>query len=99
MTPSPILETPMRSIFPSYDPNLPLNQQHYYPQRRSDDIPRQMVSRADYTTSPRSARHSFALAEASDTWASIEELAQLWDVANGEGTRENMGSISLRLCR
>ena len=100
MTPSPIAETPMKSMFPPYDPRYPLDRQpYYYPQRMSNDLPPQVQSRAEYPSPPYSGRQSFALTENGDTWASLEELAQLWDLANGEGSRAGMGTINLRLCR
>lgn len=49
---SPIV--PMRSMFPTYNPNLPLSQQPYYPQREAS-LQGQVVSREEYSphlTSP-----------------------------------------------
>jgi hypothetical protein len=50
---SPIV--PMRSMFPTYNPSLPLNQQPYYPQRRTS-LQGQSASRQEY--SPRLASPS-----------------------------------------
>lgn len=45
-TTSPIV--PMRSMFPTYNPNLPLNQQQYYPQREAS-LQGQVASREEYS--------------------------------------------------
>lgn len=50
---SPIV--PMRSMFPTYNPNLPLSQQQYYPQRQTS-LRGQAASREEY--SPRLASPS-----------------------------------------
>jgi hypothetical protein len=50
---SPIV--PMRSMFPTYNPNLPLSQQQYYPQRQTS-LRGQVASREEY--SPRLASPS-----------------------------------------
>ncbi|RMZ86445.1 hypothetical protein DV736_g6329, partial [Chaetothyriales sp. CBS 134916] len=48
--PSPVV--PFRSMFPTYNPSLPLSQQNYYPQRpfpvRLSSISRSNVSRSEY---------------------------------------------------
>ena len=44
----------MRSIFPRYNPNLPLSQQRYYPDPASaspTDLPREVISKAEYSPS------------------------------------------------
>lgn len=38
-TPDTDNDIPMRSIFPRYNPNIPLNQQHYYPQSQPQPQP------------------------------------------------------------
>lgn len=44
---------PLRSIFPAYNPELPLNQQHYVPtETRPAEIPRAVVSRQTYYETP-----------------------------------------------
>jgi hypothetical protein len=51
--PSPIV--PIRSMFPTYNPSLPLQQQNYYPQRpfpvRQSSMTRSIASRSDYRDS------------------------------------------------
>jgi hypothetical protein len=47
-------DVPMRSMFPTYNPNIPLSQQQYYPQRETG-LQGQVVSREEYSpnmTSP-----------------------------------------------
>ena len=41
----------MRSMFPSYNPNIPLSKQAYYPQRAASpqDLPERSVSRTEYS--------------------------------------------------
>lgn len=44
----------MRSIFPRYNPNLPLSQQRYHPDPASaspTDLPREVISKAEYSPS------------------------------------------------
>lgn len=52
MADSPQSPVPIRSMFPRYDPSVPLNKQPYYPQRATtpNDPPRQIVSRDSYNT-------------------------------------------------
>ncbi|KLJ08399.1 hypothetical protein EMPG_16169 [Blastomyces silverae] len=102
---SPVM--PMRSIFPRYDPNLPLNQQPYYPQRSTpNDLPREVISRSDYSPSvtspqsafPRTMRESTQLAAAVKL-SSSEQLTRLWEAANGEGPQPELGTFYLRLSK
>ncbi|EEH20248.1 hypothetical protein PABG_02507 [Paracoccidioides brasiliensis Pb03] len=102
---SPVV--PMRSIFPKYNPNVPLNQQHYYPRLSTPyDHPREVVSRCDYSpslTSPQSAiphtkRESTQLAIASKL-SSTEQLTCLWEAANGSGPQPDLGTFHLRISR
>lgn len=47
---------PLRSIFPAYNPELPLNQQNYVPQEtRPAEIPRAVISRQTYHETPAGA--------------------------------------------
>ncbi|KAI1063014.1 hypothetical protein LB507_005758 [Fusarium sp. FIESC RH6] len=47
---------PLRSIFPAYNPELPLNQQNYVPQEtRPPEIPRAVISRQTYHETPAGA--------------------------------------------
>ncbi|EEQ84293.1 uncharacterized protein BDCG_01098 [Blastomyces dermatitidis ER-3] len=98
---------PMRSIFPRYDPNLPLNQQRYYPQRSApNDLPREVISRSDYSPSvasqqsafPHTMRESTQLATAVKL-SSSEQLTRLWEAANGEGPQPELGTFYLRLSK
>ncbi|PGG98937.1 hypothetical protein GX51_06520 [Blastomyces parvus] len=102
---SPVM--PMRSIFPRFDPSLPLNQQRYYPQRSTpNDLPREVISRSDYSPSvtspqsafPRTMRESTQLATAVNL-SSSEQLTRLWEAANGEGPQPELGTFYLRLSK
>jgi hypothetical protein len=47
---------PLRSIFPAYNPDLPLNQQNYVPtETRPAEIPRAVISRQTYHETPAGA--------------------------------------------
>ena len=92
-------EQPMiRSIFPRYNPNVPLERQSYYPSEASPThIPREIISRAPYSPgidstigSPMSApptvgRFPRGIQDVPKTPspATTEELKDLWKVANG----------------
>ncbi|KAG5299012.1 hypothetical protein I7I50_07752 [Histoplasma capsulatum G186AR] len=102
---SPVVS--MRSIFPRYDPNVPLSQQQYYPQRsRPNDLPREVISRCDYSqsvASPQSAssrtmRESTQLAAAAKVTSS-QQLTRLWEAANGEGPQPELGTFHLRISK
>ena len=50
---SPQEETQMRSMFPTYNPNVPLSQQAYKPAQTSPThIPREQISRSPYSPEP-----------------------------------------------
>ncbi|PGH32921.1 hypothetical protein GX50_04265 [[Emmonsia] crescens] len=98
---------PMRSIFPRYDPNVPWNQQLYYPQRSTpNDLPREVISRCDYSPSvtspesafPRTMRESALLATAAKV-SSSEQLTRLWEATNGEGPQPELGTFHLRISK
>ncbi|OJD18143.1 hypothetical protein AJ78_01809 [Emergomyces pasteurianus Ep9510] len=98
---------PMRSIFPRYDPNVLLNQQRYYPQRSTpSDLPREVISRCDYSPSvtspqssfPRTMRESTQLATAAKV-SSSEQLTRLWEATNGEGPKPELGTFHLRISK
>ena len=88
-------EVPMASIFPRYDPRLPLNQQRYYPQlSRAHNLPPDAVSRGlnERITARAETPNSFEL-------GSTEELVHLWNAANGERSQDGFGTINLCLRR
>lgn len=117
----------MRSIFPRYNPNLPLAQQRYYPDpargASPTNLPREVVSKAEYSPSmysPGSAgkisKHGYAegpktapasvfnfpagvLDKTIAEYSTMEELAGLWDAANGQSSNENPNSYKLQINR
>ncbi|KAK2742376.1 hypothetical protein FQN55_007910 [Onygenales sp. PD_40] len=102
---SPVI--PMRSIFPRFNPRVRLSQQFYFPQRATpDNLPREVISRCDYSpsvTSPQSGfphtkRKSTELAVASKL-SSTEQLARLWEATNGEGPDPALGTFHLRISK
>ncbi|KAK2879467.1 hypothetical protein FQN49_000851 [Arthroderma sp. PD_2] len=95
---------PMRSIFPRYDPELPPNQQKYYPNRGS---PRsssdQSPSRVDYgSLSPPSNSASGGSSNSSNDGAgiaSVESLEMLWGATCGESSGFDTNAIHMRIRR
>lgn len=99
----------MRSMFPRYDPKIPLAKQHYYPNHEIHRVPadaklkvaRPSACSASVPTkvdalspSPVHASENPELAPAIST---PEELLDLWSVANGQGSQEAAESYTLRL--
>lgn len=92
-------EQPMiRSIFPRYNPEIPLERQSYYPTQASPThIPRQVISKAPYSPSintmiqspgsapPTVGRFPKGVLDVPKTPSpsSNEELKELWKVTNG----------------
>ncbi|DAA79067.1 TPA_exp: Conserved proline-rich protein [Trichophyton benhamiae CBS 112371] len=94
---------PMRSIFPRYDPDLPLSQQRYYPNagspRSSSD---QAPSRVDYgSLSPPSTSacpSSFTSIDG-PMIAPVESLEKLWNATCGESSGSDAGTFHLNIRR
>ncbi|EZF18782.1 hypothetical protein H112_05370 [Trichophyton rubrum D6] len=93
----------MRSIFPRYDPDLPLNQQRYYPNagspRSSSD---QAPSRVDYgSLSPPSTSACPSSFTSTDgpMIASVESLEKLWNATCGESPGSDAGTFHLNIRR
>jgi hypothetical protein len=92
-------EQPMiRSIFPRYNPEVPLERQSYYPTQASPThIPRQVISKPQYSSSINSAmqspgsppptvgRYQRGITEVpkAPSPSTNEELKELWKVTNG----------------
>ncbi|KAI9885932.1 MAG: hypothetical protein M1823_002258 [Watsoniomyces obsoletus] len=114
---------PIRSIFPQYNPTVPLAHQNYRPTQASPKhIPREHISKEPYsptlystgspgqhTTSPgrvclsaSSTVSSFpagVLGNHPPRHSSLEELVDLWEAANGQGTIETGKTFSLKVTR
>lgn len=101
----------MRSIFPRYNPNVPLSQQRYVPTQGSPThVQKEHISRLEY--SPRSYAAGPATAPASTTtfpagaltkpqpqYSSLSELTDLWEAANGQGSKETDRTFTLQMNR
>ncbi|KAI9844017.1 MAG: hypothetical protein M1837_005952 [Sclerophora amabilis] len=117
---------PMRSIFPRYDPSLPLSRQLYRPTQTSPShIPREIISKQPYSPSVYSAQSpgntvspgrgypvgpatapctittfpSGILGKPEPQFSTREELADLWDAANGQSTSEKGRTFALKMIR
>ncbi|KAI9789876.1 MAG: hypothetical protein M1833_002142, partial [Piccolia ochrophora] len=117
---------PIQSIFPRYDPSVPLTHQNYRPTQASPThIPRGIISKDPYSPSlysPQSPHHpgspgrgymsgpatapssittfpSGVLSAAGPRFSSREELAELWEAANGQGKEETGRTFTLKMTR
>lgn len=108
------LSIPIRSIFPRYNPNLPLNQQEYYPRLSSSNSrsrqkpkglvlsPEPEIDRAlGPKTVPASVMHfpPGLLDSVEVQYSSAAELHGLWEAANGQRPEDQTASFNLRLTR
>jgi len=100
-------EPMIRSIFPRYNPNVPLEQQPYYPTQASPThIPKTIISKAPYSpsiaersmTSPLSAPPTIGSfpkgiqdVPVTRNPSSTEELKALWKVTNGWKVQQSEG--------
>ncbi|GFF36764.1 hypothetical protein IFM46972_05000 [Aspergillus udagawae] len=105
---------PMKSIFPRYDPNFPLSQQHYYPQSsgstpRTRHYPRGLTltpePEIDRALGPKTVPASVLnfptdmLEPLEVHYSSAAELKGLWEVANGQRPQNLIGTFNLRMHR
>ncbi|KAF7117183.1 hypothetical protein CNMCM5793_005903 [Aspergillus hiratsukae] len=105
---------PMKSIFPRYDPNVPLSRQQYYPQS-SGSPPRTRPNlrgltltpepEIDRALGPKTVPASVLnfptdmLEPLEVQYSSAAELKSLWEVANGQRLQNLMGTFNLRMHR
>ncbi|KAI9759497.1 MAG: hypothetical protein M1835_000362, partial [Candelina submexicana] len=102
---------PMRSIFPRYNPNVPLSQQRYVPAQISPThIQKEHISKLEYppkkyvacpATAPASttAFPADALTKPQTQYSSLTELTNLWEAANGQSTKETNRTFTLQMSR
>ncbi|KAI9791306.1 MAG: hypothetical protein M1816_004087 [Peltula sp. TS41687] len=112
---------PMRSMFPQYNPAVPLSQQNYRPTQASPThIPPAIISKEPYSPSLYSAASpgqasagrgclsapsaitSFPVGVLNNhrpRYSSLEELVDLWEAANGQGTEEMGRMFALKMSR
>jgi hypothetical protein len=102
----------MRSIFPQYNPNLPLSHQHYIPTQVSPPgIPREKISKQPYSPEfvpppglyipHANVRDQQAPKSPSSTpsHTPLEQLELAWEVTNGHGNAAHPASITLPMHR
>ncbi|KAF2085022.1 hypothetical protein K490DRAFT_68222 [Saccharata proteae CBS 121410] len=96
---SPREEPIMRSIFPRYDPNLPLSQQPYQPTQASPThIPREKISKQPYSPEFYIPHSNLAADRPTTVYYTPEmELEHLWHAANGRQTIVAARTYSLQL--
>ncbi|GAB7346251.1 hypothetical protein MBLNU457_4980t1 [Dothideomycetes sp. NU457] len=87
----PIDDVPIRSIFPMYQPELPLSQQPYYPQTHvTPQLPSRHFSKglelaSSFPLSTETAPENLAPVIKNDVpWANDSDLYTLYEIANGE---------------
>ncbi|KAI9724329.1 MAG: hypothetical protein M1812_000397 [Candelaria pacifica] len=101
----------MRSMFPRYNPNVPLSQQRYVPTQASPTyIQKEHISKLEYSqerqaTGPATAPASTttfpagALSKPQPQYSSLSDLTGLWEAANGQGTKETDRTFTLQMSR
>lgn len=110
---SPVV--PIRSIFPTYNPSLPLAKQSYHPQRTTS-LPRQLYQRDEYRTRASTpsqlddATGGLRTAPASIVdfprdlpravkFSNARELPKLWEATNGQDPSVVHDSFDLQMAR
>ncbi|OJD40286.1 acetylserotonin methytransferase-like protein [Diplodia corticola] len=92
----------MRSIFPRYNPDLPLSHQQYKPTQTSPaDIPKDKISRKPYSPTFY-VPHANVLRSGSPEepyYTPKIELGTLWDAANGKARPEGWRTYALQMHR
>ncbi|KAL1969614.1 hypothetical protein VTN77DRAFT_8167 [Rasamsonia byssochlamydoides] len=93
----------MRSIFPRYNHELPLDKQEYYPRNAgSSSLPPADV---DAILGPKTVPASVVnfptdvLSSQEVQYSSAEELLSLWECANGQQLQGSLGTFNLRMER
>ncbi|KAJ5155882.1 hypothetical protein N7492_008685 [Penicillium capsulatum] len=106
---------PMRSMFPQFDPKVPLNQQDYHPSR-SNDAPIAKQSRKPHLTlsptseidqvlGPKTVPASVlnfptdVMEPEEIRYSSPQELEMLWEAANGQRPQNLFGTFNLRMTK
>ncbi|KAH8424117.1 uncharacterized protein LDX57_001871 [Aspergillus melleus] len=105
---------PMKSMFPRYNPNVPLIEQQYYPGASSQssrshkpkDLTLSPQPEIDRALGPKTVPASVmnfplgALDPADEVhYSSAAELQGLWEAANGQRPQELSGTFNLRMAR
>lgn len=105
---------PMRSIFPTYNPQLPIDKQSYHPQRpheaptsrpRKPQLTLAAPSDIDQVLGPKTVPASVLdfptdVLEPEETrYSSLQELEMLWEVANGQRPQDVNGTFNMRMIK
>lgn len=104
----------MRSIFPRFDPQLPIDKQSYHPQRtheapvtraRKPQLTLATPSEIDQVLGPKTVPASVldfpagVLEPEEIRFSSLQELEMLWEAANGQRPQDLCGTFSMRMIR
>ncbi|KAJ9380999.1 hypothetical protein DTO063F5_6450 [Paecilomyces variotii] len=104
---------PIRSIFPRYNPDLPLSKQNYHPvdiepvnaSRGQDRLAVSQPAEIDFVLGPKTVPASVmnfpddALDNATIHYSSAEDVEVLWEIANGQKPQNRAGTFNLRVTR
>ncbi|KAJ5105928.1 hypothetical protein NUU61_003275 [Penicillium alfredii] len=110
---SSISPVPMRSMFPQFNPQLPLNKQPYHPETSEQPVkpsrrPKLTLSPSseiDQVLGPKTVPASVVnfptgvLEPEEIRYSSPQELGMLWETANGQRPPNLCGSFNLRMTR
>lgn len=91
-----MVSPPMKSIFPEYDPTLPLSQQRYYP---TDDVPRPSLQRRTGYHQPLASEPSPISPTSPVPAAGLSQLQALWNAASGQNAIFHSEKIKLTMHR
>lgn len=110
-SPSPV---PMRSMFPTFDPKLPADQQNYHP-RISNEVSKTKSRKPPLTLSPTSdidqvlgpktvpasvLNFPTGVLETDEIrYSSPQELEVLWEAANGQRPQNSVGTFNLEMSK
>lgn len=112
---SSVSPVPMRSMFPQFDPKVPLNRQEYHPPMSNNALAAKSSRRPHLTLSPTSEiDHALGpktvpasvlnfptdvLEPEEIRNSSPQELEMLWEVANGQRPQNIFGTFNLRMTK
>lgn len=92
---------PMRSMFPVYDPNLPLQAQSYRPQVAPSSmlVPQERARNPEYAPAVQSHAESSSQAQQQVYITPLDHLGALWACANGSMTMPDPKSYTFKMFR
>ncbi|KAI5251005.1 glutamate carboxypeptidase 2 [Aureobasidium subglaciale] len=89
-----LVSPPIKSMFPEYDPTLPLSQQRYYP---TDNVPRPSHERR--TNCQHHALTNLPSPESPTSAAGLSQLQALWNAASGQNALFQSEKVKLAMHR